>query len=141
MALVWACRPIASPDSAAADITHAFEKDGVDAAMSKADAFFASNVRLDTVAVPRLCMLSITLAKLSESCHNDDYAAQALNCYRCAMRRDSVSATGFYEALAADDYQYVNLLRQLGGRADARTEGIYADEEAVSNNDSISMSK
>lgn len=130
LALTWACRPAATPDKAAADITEALENDNVEAARSRADAFFASGVRLDTVDVSRLCMLSVTLAKLSESGeHADDYAAQALQCYRVAMRRDSVTATSFYEALDGEDFRYVNLLRQLGGRVDARDAGIRADEE------------
>lgn len=130
MALVWACRPSASTDRAAADITEALENDNVDAARSKADAFFASGVKLDTVAVRQLCMLSVTLAKLSESGdHSDDFAAQALQCYRVAMRRDSVAALSFYEELSPDDFKYFNLLKQLGGRVDARDAGIRANEE------------
>lgn len=130
MALVWACRPNVSPDKSAAEITEAYDKDNIDEARAKTDAFFASGIKLDTVAVPRLCMLSITLAKLSESAtQSDDYTAQALNCYRTALRRDSVTAVSFYGALSGDDFKYYQLLRQLEGRVDARAEGIYPEEE------------
>lgn len=140
MALVWACRPTISPDNAAAEITEAFEKNNIDEARSKTDAFFARGVKLDTVAVPRLCMLSITLAKLSESAtQGDDYTAQALNCYRMALRRDSVTALTFYQALGGDDFKYYNLLQQLEGRVDARSAGIRSNEEGGEYlNDSIS---
>jgi len=130
LALAWACKPASTPDKAAAAITEALENDDLEEARSRADAFFASGVRLDAVDVSRLCMLSVTLAKLSESGeHSDDIAAQALQCYRVAMRRDSVTATSFYESFPADDFKYINFLRQLGGRVDARDAGIHADEE------------
>lgn len=130
LALAWACKPAATPDKAAADITAALENNNVDAARERADAFFASGVKLDTVNIQRLCMLSVTLARLSESGEPaDDYAAHALQCYRVAMRRDSVAATAFYAGLDGDDYRYVNLLHQLGGRVDARDAGIIGEEE------------
>lgn len=130
LALAWACRPSSTPDMAAADITAALENDDLHAARSKAEAFFASGVKLDTVDVSRLCMLSVALAKLGESGeHYDDFTAQALRCYRVAMRRDSVTATSFYESMLPDDFKYVDLLRQLGGRVDARDAGIRANEE------------
>lgn len=130
LALVWACRPNISPDKSAAEITEAYDKDNIDEARAKTDAFFASGIKLDTVAVPRLCMLSITLAKLSETAsQGDDYTAQALNCYRTALRRDSVTAVSFYSALGGDDFKYYQLLRQLEGRVDARMEGIYPEED------------
>lgn len=131
MALVWACSPAVSPDKSAAEITEAYNNESIDAAKSKADALFASGVRLDTIAVPHLCMLSITLAKLDETVSdNDDYAAQALNCYRTAMRRDSVTATTFYRALSDDDYKYYQFLKHLEGREGARREGIRSEMEA-----------
>lgn len=130
MALVWACRPTTTPDNAADEITEALEKNNLDEARSKTDAFFARGVKLDTVAVPRLCMLSINLAKLSESATpGDDYTAQALNCYRTALRRDSVTALTFYQALGSDDFKYYILLQQLEGRVDARSAGIRSGEE------------
>lgn len=130
MALVWACRPVVSPDKSAAEITEAYNKNNIDRARAKTDEFFASGVNLDTVAVPRLCLLSITLAKLSEKATPGyDYTAKALNCYHAAMRRDSVTATSFYQALGGEDYKYYNLLLQLEGRVDARREGIYPEEE------------
>lgn len=130
LALAWACRPASTPDKSAAMITEAFDNDNVEAARNRADAFFASGVKLDTVSVPQLCMLSVTLAKLSESGDRQgDFTAQALQCYRVAMRRDSVAATSFYSSLSAEDFRYVELLRQLGGRVDARDAGIHADEE------------
>lgn len=136
MALVWACRPSESPDKAASNITRAFENNELDAARSLADEFFSSDTKLDTVSVPHLCMLSITMAKLSlNSEHADDYAALALNCYRVAMRRDSVTTQSFYSALAPEDYQYLNLLLRLGGSADVRSVGIYPDEEDAENPD------
>ena len=132
MALVWACRPAVSPDKSAAEITEAYNKDNIDEARAKTDAFFASGVRLDTIAVPRLCMLSITLAKLSESsAPGEDYTAQALSCYRAALRRDSVTATSFYRALGYDDFKYYQLLQQLEGRVDARREGIRSVEDSI----------
>ncbi|MBD5415721.1 MAG: hypothetical protein HDR46_05475 [Bacteroides sp.] len=130
LALAWACKPAATPDKAAAEITEALENDNIDAARERTDAFFASGVKLDTVNIQRLCMLSVTLARLSESGEPaNDYAAHALQCYRVAMRRDSVAAMAFYSSLDGDDYRYVNLLHQLGGRIDARDAGIIADEE------------
>jgi len=116
----------------AAEITEAYNKDNIDEARAKTDAFFASGVRLDTVSVARLCMLSITLAKLSENAiPSEDYTAQALNCYRTALSRDSVTATSFYHALRFDDFKYFQLLQQLEGRLDARREGIRSEEDSI----------
>lgn len=129
LALVWACSPSTSPDKSAAEISEAYNKSNIDEARSKADALFASGVKLDTIAVPRLCMLSITLAKLSENAGaGNDYTAQALNCYRTALRHDSVTASSFYRALSGDDFKYYQLLQQLEGRVDARSEGIRSEE-------------
>lgn len=129
LALVWACKPAPNPDKVASEITEALENDNIDAARSRADAFFASGVSLDTVAVPRLCMLAVTLARLSESGeHSNDYMAQAMQCYRVAMRRDSVTATGCFDAMPADDFRYVNFLRQLRRQADVRESGVTVDE-------------
>lgn len=131
LALVWACKPAVTPDKSAAEITEAYNQNNIAEAKSKADALFASGVKLDTIAVPRLCLLSITLAKMSEnSSTTDDYTAQALNCYRSAMRRDSVTAQSFYRALGGDDLKYFYLLQQLEGRVDARKEGIRSEEES-----------
>lgn len=133
MALVWACQPAPNPDKAASAITEALENDNVDAARSKADAFFASGVSLDTLAVPRLCVLSVTLARLSESGeHSDDYMAQALQCYRVAMRRDSITATRCFDGMPADDFRHVNFLRQLRRQVDVREHGVTVDESDIS---------
>lgn len=108
MALVWACRPSTSPERIAAEVTDEY---------------------LDTVSIPQLCMQSITLAKLNETAASgEDYTALALNCYRTALRRDSASATSFYNSLNGDDFKYYQLLQQLEGRVDARKEGIYPEE-------------
>ncbi len=135
LALVWACRPNISPDKSAAEITEAYNKDNIEEACAKTHAFFASDIKLDTVAVPRLCMLSITLAKLDDSAYQgDDYITYALNCYHTAMRRDSVTALSFYRALTGDDFKYYQLLRQLDERrVDPGMEGIFPEE-----NDSLS---
>ncbi len=129
LAMAWACKPARNPDHAAASVSEAMEHNDIDAARSRADALFASGVRLDTIAVPRLCMLSVSLAKLADcGDHTTDYTAQALQCYRIAMSRDSITATSFYAALSGDDYKYAAFLRQLGRSVDARDAGIYADE-------------
>lgn len=133
MALVWACRPKVTPDMEAANITQAFNNNNIDEACSLADKFFSANSRLDNVSVPQLCMLSITMIKMSiKSTHADDYAAQAISCYDTAIRRDSITATTFYNALNSDDFQYFNLLQRLDGSADVRSVGIYPDEEDFS---------
>lgn len=130
LALAWACKPAASPDKAAAAISEALEDNNLDAARKRADDFFSSGVKLDTVGIPRLCMLSVTLTRLSESGdHGNDYAAHALQCYRVAMRRDSVASMEFYTNLDGDDFKYANLLQQLAGRVDARDSGIVAEDE------------
>lgn len=129
LALVWACKPSETPDKAAAEIIEAFDGDNSDAARSRADAFFKSGVQLDTVAVPRLCMLAVTLAKLSESGeHSEDYMVYAMQCYRTAMKRDSVTTIGFFEAIPADDYKYANYLRQLRRQIYVRETGVTVDE-------------
>ncbi|MCM1310576.1 MAG: hypothetical protein NC301_06075 [Bacteroides sp.] len=108
MALIWACRPSVSPERVASEVTDEY---------------------LDTVSIPQLCMQSITLAKLNETANpGEDYTALALNCYRTALHRDSVAASAFYNSLGGDDFKYYQLLRQLDGRVDARTEGIYPEE-------------
>ncbi len=131
LALAWACKPAESPDKAAAEISEALEGNNLDAARKRADDFFSSGVRLDTVGIPRLCMLAVTLARLSESGeHGNDYAAHALQCYRVAMRKDSVASMTFYSNLDGEDFKYANLLHQLAGRVDARDSGIMAEDES-----------
>lgn len=131
VALAWACRPAESPDKAAAAISEALEGNNLDAARKRADDFFSSGVKLDTVGIPRLCMLSVSLARLSESGeYGNGYAANALQCYRVAMRRDSVASMDFYSGLDGEDFKYANLLHQLAGRVDARDSGIIAEEES-----------
>lgn len=129
MTLLWACNSAPTSDMAAATISEALANNDIDAARKKADEFFAPDVRLDTVGLQRLCMLSVSLTRLSQSGeHGGDYAAHALKCYDVVMRRDSVAANQFYDSLDGDDYNYANLLRQLAGRVDARSAGIYIDE-------------
>lgn len=136
LALLWACKPANTPDQAAAQISEALDNENVDAARSKADAFFKSDVKLDTVAVPRLCRLALTLAKLSQSGeHADDYMAQALQCYRVAIARDSVTAVGFFEAMTGDDARYYRYLRQLLSSVDVRESGVIIDESAYQYSD------
>lgn len=130
LALAWACKPAPSPDKAAAEISEALEGNNPDAARKLADDFFSSGVKLDAVNIPRLCMLSVTLTRLSEIADfGNDYAAHALQCYRVAMRRDSITATEFFSSLDGDDFKYSNLLHQLAGRVDARDSGITAEDE------------
>lgn len=131
LALAWACKPAASPDKAAAEISEALDGNNFDAARKKADDFFASGVKLDTVGIPRLCMLAVTLTRLGESAeHGHDYAAHALQCYRVAMRKDSVASMEFYTNLEGEDFKFANLLLQLAGRVDARDSGILVEDEA-----------
>lgn len=139
LALAWACKPAASPDKAAAEISEALDGNNFDAARKRADNFFASGVNLDTIAIPRLCMLAVTLTRLSESADiGHDYAAHALQCYRVAMRRDSIASMEFYTNLDGEEFKYANLLLQLAGRVDARDSGILVEDESGDSSPTLS---
>lgn len=123
--LAWACQPKTTPDTEAGAIVEAVNSGNLDKARNRADKFMASGAELDTMSISRLCSLAIAMTKLSESGeHADDYAARALQCYRAAMARDSISATGFFNAMPQDEYKYVNMLRQLLGPITARENGV-----------------
>lgn len=134
--LAWACRPGVTPDSEAAAIINAVGSRNFDEARHRADRFFASETRLDSVSLSKLCSLSIAMTQLSEAGdHVSDYVAQALQCYRAAMARDSVSATGVFEAMPREEYQYFAMLRQLLAPITARENGVvYTENEEYEDN-------
>ncbi len=134
--LTWACRPGATPDSEASAIINAVGARNFDEARQRADRFFASETRLDSVSLSRLCSLSIAMTQLSEAGeHVSGYVAHALQCYRVAMARDSISATGFFEAMPREEYQYFAMLRQLLAPITARENGVvYTDSEVYDDN-------
>lgn len=129
--MTWACKPGVTPDSEAAAIISAVGSCNFDEARQRADRFFTSETRLDSVSLSRLCSLSIAMTQLSETGeHVSDYVAQALQCYRAAMARDSVSATGVFEAMPREEYQYFAMLRQLLAPITARENGVvYTENE------------
>lgn len=128
--LAWACQPRQTPDLQAGGIVEAVNAGNLEKARHLADRFLGANHSLDTVSIGRLCTVSVALIKLADESDNADvYAAQALQCFRKAMGRDSVTAAGFYDAVAPEDYRYVNTLRHLSVPVTAREKGVvYVDE-------------
>lgn len=131
--MLWACRPAHTPESDAAEIVKAVDHNEFDRASAMANAFFSSSaaMKVDSLSIPALCNLSVALTRIDEYTeHSDDNTARALQCYRTAMARDSVSASEYYRSLPADDYRYVAFLRHLLSPITAREAGtIYTVNE------------
>lgn len=142
--LAWACKPAPSAESDAADVISAVNAGNYDRAASYAEKLFGPKSKLDSVSVSKLCYLAIAMTRLSESAeHSHDFTAQALECYRAAMARDSVSAIGLFEAMPREDFQYYTLLRQLLAPIKAREAGVVytvneeGEDEIITLKDSI----
>lgn len=123
--LAWACKPSETPNDEAMAIVQAISTNKLDEARNRANQFFASKAKLDSVDVSQLCALSIAMVRLSETDkHSDGYAAQALQCYRVAMMRDSITSTGYFNSLNQDDYQHYSMLLQLSAPVSVRESGM-----------------
>lgn len=130
LTLAWACKPAPTASYSIRGISEALANNDVDGARSRVDALFGGGFSPDSVSVTEACLLSLQLMQLSQMPDvSNDYAAQALKCYQSAVRRDSVAARGYFDSLSAEEYAYIQLLRQLRSQVSAREAGLDAPEE------------
>lgn len=133
LTFAWACKPAPDASEAAAGIAEALDDNDIALAKKRANAL-DGNFNEAEAGVAELCGLSIELMRLSDE--DNAYAAQALQYYQAAVRRDSVAASRYYEKLPAEKFGYLQMLRQLRRQIITRESGItisedeeYGDEE------------
>lgn len=126
LTFAWACKPSASASDAAAGISEALDNNDIDLAKKCANALDSHFNEADA-SVADLCGLSIELMRLSDE--DNAYAAQALQYYQAAVRRDSVAASKYYETLPTEKFGYLQMLRQLRRQIITRESGITISED------------
>lgn len=125
-ALCWACKPSDTPDRTAEEITTAIQQGRYDNASSLADGMMnRRDSGLDTMRVERLCMLAVSMVRLSEhSERGEDYAAFALKSYQQALNNNPAATQQYVSEMTSDDYRYISLLNQLLRPVNAREAGV-----------------
>lgn len=125
--LCWACKPTNTPDRTAEEIAAAIGHGRYEAAQELTDNLI-NRVRyagLDTMRVERLCMLAVSVARLSEQSERaDEYTAFALKCLQQALQTNRDKTSNYINEMNSDDYRYITFLSQLLKPISAREQGV-----------------
>lgn len=103
-------------------------------AQRECDRLFRNPALLDSLPIDDLCHLAIIMADLADTSddHRDGNAAQAVLCYRTALRRDSLATMSYLRSLDTEEYRHVYLLNQLLRPITDREDGvIYSSDDDV----------
>lgn len=131
LVVAWACNPVSPVNKTAREITESLRKNDLQAAKTCANRMSQDKFDLANSSVQDLCAIAISLMKLSETDSEEgDYAAQALKFYDMAIMKDSVATHRYFDMIGPEDYNSVNLLRQLRDQIRMRESHIldYHDE-------------
>lgn len=131
--LVAGCVGGPSSTEAVGKIDRAMDMGDHSEAQRECDRLFHNPLLLDSLSIPDLCHLAIIMADLADSSDDcrDRNAAQAVLCYRTALRRDSMATVEYLRSLDTEEYRHVYLLNQLLRPITDREDGvIYASDDA-----------
>lgn len=125
--LCWACKPTDTPDRTAEEIATAIEHGRYETAQELTNNLInrGREAGLDTMRVERLCILAVSVARLSEhSERTDEYTAFALKCLQQALLTNQEQTLNYIGEMNSDDYRYISFLNQLLKPISAREQGV-----------------